>query len=160
MPKRSSKSRKTPAPSPSTKQAAKPFPYRALVPGGSRADLKPGIPVVIHGPNGHIPMYGLIDSGADDALLPLGIAAGLGIDLTKCRRKTCATAGGPANVYVWPDNIEIEVQQMGGMRVSAPCRFSDGLPVVLMLLGRNDFFSAFRVSIDERAKSFTLDPYD
>ena len=159
MSKRSSRSKKSPAPPPSTKRAeklkAKTFSYRATEPG---RPLKPGIPIVVHGLSGRVPMYGLIDSGADVALFPRGIAASLGIDINKCRRETCDTAGGPAYQYVWDKGVEIEVQQVK-VRFKTKASFSDGLPSRVVLLGREDFFSEFRVAIDERAKAFTLDPY-
>src|SRR5919204_5254116 len=123
----SSKSKKSPAPRPSSKRpAAETFPYHAIVPGGGRADLRPGFPIVVHGPGGHMPMYGLIDSGADDALFPLVIAARLGIDLAKCRRDSCETAGGTADQYIWEPGVEIEIPGMGGMRIPAQASFSAG----------------------------------
>lgn len=106
-----------------------------------------------------MPMYGLIDSGADDALFPLVIATRLGIDLAKCRRESCETAGGTADQYIWDGGVEIEIPAMGGMRISATASFSAGLPSRIVLLGRNDFFSTFRVYLDERAKLFRLEPY-
>jgi hypothetical protein len=104
-------------------------------------------------------MYGLIDSGADDALFPLVIAARLGIDLAKCRRETCETAGGTTDQFIWDPGIEIEIPEMNRTRVKAQASFSAGLPSRIILLGRNDFFCAFRVYIDERAKLFRLEPY-
>src|SRR5205823_5863210 len=119
MSKRSSKSKRIPAsPRSSKAPAAKTLPYRAIAPGGGRKDLRPGFPVVVHGPAGHMPMFGLIDSGADDALFPLVIATRIGIDLAKCRRESCITAGGTVNRFIWDPGIEIEIPDMDRRRDS------------------------------------------
>jgi hypothetical protein len=143
------------------------FPYRALdADGDENADdserlLYPVVAIRAHGLTGvRLPMWGLIDSGADEALFPLEVAETLGIDIDDCDDKDCLTAGGLATHYVWKPGLEIEVPEMGGVRMQVSATFSEGLPGTMILLGRRDFFRCFRVSFDERANNFSLEEYE
>lgn len=104
-------------------------------------------------------MYGLVDSGASDTLIPYDLMSFLGISEANCQIEPCETAGGPTDQYVWPPGIEVNVQQMA-RKVAVKASFTKGLPPRVVLLGRKDFFGQFRVEIDERAQTFSLDPYD
>lgn len=60
----------------------------------------------------------------------------------------------PAPVY--PDGIAAEVVGTFGARLKAmfaPTRWQ------YVLLGREDFFSQFRITLDQRALTTTLEPY-
>jgi len=59
--------------------------------------------------------------------------------------------------FVYAPGLEVEIQALA-MRIRVRAGFNPGLPVVL--LGRLDFFSHFKVMFDERAQIFTLEPYD
>jgi hypothetical protein len=102
-------------------------------------------------------MPGLIDSGADSSMLPLQLADYLGIELSACREDQCLTAAGLTARYVWEEGIEAEVQALR-RRIHLDVSFVTGLPA--LLLGRSDFFAAFRVEIDERGQTFYLEPYE
>jgi hypothetical protein len=60
-------------------------------------------------------------------------------------------------VLVHPVPLEAEIQAMG-VRFPMTCAFTEH--AVTILLGREDFFRTFRVTIDEPAESFTLEKYD
>jgi hypothetical protein len=126
----------------------------------NNVSVVPGIPVVIHGPKGVVPILGLIDSGADSMLMPMSIAASLGIAKAKCEKRPCLGAGGMGTQYVWRPGIEYVVQPMNNTRItSSRAAFADGLPSSIALLGREDFFRVFKVSIDERQQIFWLEKY-
>jgi hypothetical protein len=59
--------------------------------------------------------------------------------------------------YIYEPGLEVEIQAMG-VRIRVTAGFNPELPVVL--LGRLDFFSQFRVLFDERAQTFTLERYE
>lgn len=134
------------------------FPYRATAPGNPAA-LSPLLPIILHGPSGRIPVYGLVDSGASDTLIPHDLMAYLGIVEANCTVEPCETANGLTDQYIWPAGLEVEIQQLA-RKVAVKAAFSKGLPAQLVLLGRRDFFAQFRVEVDERAQTFSLDPYD
>jgi hypothetical protein len=91
-------------------------------------------------------------------MLPASFAASLGIDLdADCEELTCSTAGGEIVQHVYHPGLEVEIQSMQ-KRVPLMVAFNPTLPVVL--LGRLDFFSHFRVLVDERAQIFTLESYE
>jgi hypothetical protein len=83
----------------------------------------------------------------------------LGIDVAECREEDCETAGGVIKQHIWPKGIDVEIQQLR-RRVTLKAAFSAGLPPQVVLLGRKDFFAEFRVEFDERAQTFSLDPYE
>lgn len=115
----------------------------------------PVLPIVIHGVRNRIPSRAIVDSGADKSFLPVAIASHLGIDLAQCVREDCNTAGGVTTTYVWQAGLEAEIQAMR-MKVHLKTTFSE---TPFVLLGREDFFSAFRVAFDQRNEAFTLEPY-
>lgn len=114
---------------------------------------------MLHGPKARIPVYGLVDSGASDTLIPHDLMGYLGINEADCDEEPCGTASGPDTQYVWRSGpLRIEIQQLG-RSVPVKGAFMKGLPG-FVLLGRRDFFNEFRVEVDERAQTFSLDPYD
>jgi len=114
--------------------------------------------VIVHGPNGHVPVPGLIDSGADESCFPLEYAATLGVDIKECEESECRTAGGPTKQYKWDKPLEVQLQTMKNMRIEVSATFVKGLDVTL--LGRSDFFTVFKVDFDEREQRFWLEPYE
>jgi hypothetical protein len=114
----------------------------------------PVVRITLRGPNGHaVPHLALIDSGADGTLLPWFLAADLGIKLEACDPVAGRGVGGPATFKQWPQDISALID---GVTIRVPAVFG---PVNQAVLGRSDFFNAFRVTIDERARTFVLDPY-
>jgi hypothetical protein len=135
--------------------------------GGSQEDepedrLVPAIRVQVHGPNGaRIPMLGVVDSGADWSLFPLRIANSLGLRRFRdLKLELNDTAGGRSLQYVWRTGLEIEVRDVGNRRILVRASFANALPARMILLGRQDFFSHFRVTVDQREGFIGLEPYE
>lgn len=102
------------------------------------------------------PTPAIIDSGADISTFPGEWAEILKIklDLTCCEEKKARTAGGPAQIWHYSQGLHVVIE---GERHHLKANFCETLEVPL--LGRRDFFLKYRIAFDERAKSFTLDPY-
>lgn len=121
--------------------------------------LSPGLPIVLHGPRSRLPVYGLVDSGADETLIPYDLMSHLGISDNDCDVQQAGTASGTGQQYIWRKGpLKIELQQLG-RSINVQGSFMQGLMPGLVLLGRSDFFSHFLVEIDERSQAFSLDPY-
>jgi hypothetical protein len=63
------------------------FPYTlSIVPSIEMGEpvvlLRPEIPIRIYGPAGHADVLALVDTGADNSILPLSVARDLGIETT------------------------------------------------------------------------------
>jgi hypothetical protein len=70
--------------------------------------LSPGLPIVLRGPKMRIPIYGLVDSGASDTLIPLDLMAHLGIDSADCDLEPIGTAGGTSTQLRWRQPLTID----------------------------------------------------
>jgi hypothetical protein len=99
----------------------------------------------------------LVDSGADVSLLPLEWSSRLGLATATRTEQLIETAGGASRLVVYDVSVEVVVRGYGAM-IPIAATFADEVP--FMLLGRADFFRAFRVAFDERAQTLTLDKYD
>jgi hypothetical protein len=99
----------------------------------------------------------LVDSGADQTLMPATWLATLGIAGSPNEVELVATASGTGQLLIFDAAVELTI--VGCTRsVSVGAFFAEGVP--FMLLGRADFFHAFRVLFDERAQTVTLTEYD
>lgn len=120
--------------------------------------LKPFIDVALVGPNGkQLPqLRALVDSGCDFSNFPSDWAAPLGIDFDNdCEPIKSNTASGAHNTArIYPAGIHGLVC---GHKVKLSAVFSPLLPIAL--LGREDFMDYFKVSFDQRQRSFMLEPY-
>jgi Aspartyl protease len=97
----------------------------------------------------------LVDSGADSSMFPLDWAARLGIDVQNdCVESENNTAGGKTKTYYYPPGIDAVVM---GQKTHLYATF--GATLDILILGREDFFARFKVSFDQQAKTFTLEPY-
>lgn len=128
--------------------------YRTI--GGA---LVPALAIRVQGLDGawQPETLALIDSGADLTTFPASWAKSLGIalDASCCEEKQAVTAGGPAVVWAYPQGLRVSIE---GIDHWLKAEFCIGLD--LPLLGRRDFFDSYRIMFDERAKSFTLEPYE
>lgn len=101
----------------------------------------------------HGPIVGLIDSGADTTLLPVGYAPLMGYGQGSLRPTTIGTAGAPAQGFQATQPCTAEVIGIPGVAITL-------LPVFLAsntpLWGRRDFMLAFRVLVDEAGQKFEL----
>lgn len=98
----------------------------------------------------------LLDSGADVSTFPASWANSLGVvlDPSCCEEKKATTAAGPAVVWAYKPGLRVAVE---GATHLLNADFCVGLD--LPLLGRRDFFDKYRITFDQRAKTFTLEPY-
>jgi hypothetical protein len=80
--------------------------------------------------------------------------AALGYQESECLESAGMTAGGTTRRLVGPSAI---VAEIAGRKIALSPVFSEGLPIIL--LGRQDFFSVFKIVIDEKKQRFSLHPY-
>ena len=111
---------------------------------------RPFIPVHLHNKQKSTPapFYALLDSGADQVLLPAELALEVGIeDIGRGRGEAIVgVAGQQANVY----SFDLELQVVGdSRRLAVPVGFSE--VVYIPLLGRT-FFAHFRSIVFEEEK--------
>jgi hypothetical protein len=97
---------------------------------------------------------GIVDSGADGTLLPMGVARRLGIDATLTANAANAGAAGGQGFPIWRSSREIHGQIMAlldtrpepwGPRFLLKPAFAE---TSASLLGRDDFFRVFRITFE------------
>ena len=127
------------------------FEYAAL---GRGSVLKPAIEARVYALDGReFPLRLLPDSGADCAVFPLDFAEVLGVDLAKCKDVLVDTGDGLAVHQHFAQGIRAVV---GEHELQLEVRFARiGIPV----LGRKNFFEAFKVLVDERERKVVLTPH-
>jgi hypothetical protein len=99
----------------------------------------------------------LVDSGCDITSFPKDWAADLGIDWDACNEFQGVTAAGQDITDLprrWQPGVDALVF---GQKIHLEAVFRPGLPIIL--LGREDFFSYFKVAFDQRGKTFELEAY-
>lgn len=124
------------------------FPY-SILPGIPKDTKRPLIPVkFIHKSKSTLPIFCLVDSGADYTYLTMEIAKMLDIDLSNIKPvKSFGINGSPFLCYT--SEITIEV---GGHKLDIPVHFSNQLNRILpCVLGQENFFSQAKI-IFERYK--------
>ena len=77
--------------------------------GGGRLRYKPVIPLVVIGPGGRGAPSAIVDSAADDVVLPITLAASLGIDLTQAAQLQALGVGTthPSDLFFAPVILEL-----------------------------------------------------
>jgi hypothetical protein len=100
------------------------------------------------------PFFGLVDSGADGTIFPMAVMADLGISQADCDELDQMGAGGASKFYCWKTGSL--AADFFGRPVNLKVQFS---LTPFILLGREDFFSAFRVTFDQRSLRFTVESY-
>lgn len=111
----------------------------------------------IHDPSGHPvtpPFFGIADSGADSSLFPMAVMDDLGIAKGDCDKQVQTGAGGQCDMYCWKGGTL--PADFWGTMVDLVVNFSD---TPFILLGRSDFFAAFKVSFDQRSLRFAVESY-
>lgn len=111
---------------------------------------RPYVPVYLHGPRGKTdaPFYALLDSGADQVLLPAELAEVVGIDdfkNTKQHSRTVGVASQVTETYYHDLHLQIE-----GDTRTLPTTVGFAEDVVVPLLGRA-LFKHFRLVIFDEA---------
>jgi hypothetical protein len=100
-----------------------------------------------------VPVYGLVDSGADGTMFPLDAMGPLGIALGDCDEKDQMGASGAGKFYEWKGGT-LE-GDFGGITINLLAQFSE---TPFILLGRSDFFARFAVMFEQRRLRFILEP--
>lgn len=121
------------------------FRYITL-PGVPKDTKRPLIPVrFIHKNKSTLPIFCLVDSGADYSYLTAEVAKILDIDLSNIKpHKSFGINGSPFLCY--PSKITIEI---GGHKLDIPVQFSNQLNTPFKcVLGQEDFFSKARITFE------------
>jgi hypothetical protein len=111
---------------------------------------------VLVGPNGvrSPPVNALVDSGASQSLFPKDLATQwLGVRIEECEEVAGMDAAGGSLRWLHPGPITAHLE---GLDRAVSLRATLGLaPIVL--LGREDFFAAFRqIAFNENGQFFTI----
>lgn len=98
----------------------------------------------------------LVDSGADCCYLPASVGEALNIDVKSGeKRESRGITGTPFIAYFHTVDCEI-----GGWDYKIKIGFSYDLGVPFGILGRENFFSSFKVCIDHKNEEVELKPYN
>ncbi|MEE8360052.1 MAG: retropepsin-like aspartic protease [Candidatus Omnitrophota bacterium] len=113
---------------------------------------RPWLPIVINNPHTgkEVPVYGLIDTGADECAIPAGYAPLLGHDLLKGEQTVIKTGNGETIAYKHTLCLKFDDVVVGNVLID----FMPNLPVVL--LGVANFLSHFILTVDYQKSEFSL----
>lgn len=98
--------------------------------------------------------YAIVDSGANISLFQYEIAELLGLPVRRGERIPLAGIGG--KIYGYRHQLSLTI---AGQTFPCDVCFSKELRVPLNLLGRQDFFSRFRITFDEARRRTILEQY-
>jgi len=115
--------------------------------------LRPCLTIELKGPTGQkldLPIPALLDSGADSSVFPIELAELLGVSLPKCRKEAFDSADGDGTEFVWDEPL---TATFDGQTVKLTAAFAD---TPIALLGRDDFFVHYLVTINQRDRNFIL----
>lgn len=84
---------------------------------------RPIFDLYVHGPAGTRTVEVLVDTGADDVILPVALLRPLGLNLARARGRTTRGVGGPVTTYYFPVELEIVVAPDDRLRWAATVGF-------------------------------------
>jgi len=118
---------------------------------------RPMVPLRVVSGMGGTTVVGLVDTGADETILPDFLVRTLGIDVD--RRKTAAFRGvGEQSIQGVFGDVTLEVRQgRRSERWEATVAFISGPTVAI--LGRHGFLEHFRATFDDQERKLTLSPF-
>lgn len=137
-------------------------PYRLMTPapslGGSLVRYKPVIPLTIIGPNGQANLPALVDSGADDVVPPVNVAARIGVDLSAAFAGQAQGLGGnqPVGLLYAPVTLLLS-DGTQTCRWRAVTAFTS-TPMRFALFGIAGGLEHFRATLDVYDRELTLLP--
>ncbi len=103
---------------------------------------------------------GLLDSGADGVVLPLGLAEFLNLDLNPANKKPMNVVGRKIERYVTKANLILgrggRLVTVSDVTVSIPTEEDDNTPIIL---GRNPIFELYNITFIEAEKKFIMKVY-
>src|SRR5437660_12880287 len=118
-----------------------------------RTTKRPVVEVELTRGNHHRTFLALIDSGADQILMPAAVADGLGIDRRQCPyRSSMGISMDSIDGFVAELGIRIQHQEP----FTAPVVFID--TEVPILLGREGFFDRYRIKFEQDHDTFEITP--
>jgi len=104
---------------------------------------------------------GLLDSGADSTVLPLGLAEFLNLDLNPVNKKPMHVVGRKIERYVTKVSLILgrggRLVTIPDVTVSIPTEEDNNTPVIL---GRNPIFELYNITFIEAEKRFTMKVYE
>lgn len=95
----------------------------------------------------------LVDSGASISVFQAAIAGFFGIDITKGEQIFLQTINGKVVAYAHEFPISF-----GDLTFNCKIAFSEELTTSFNILGRDNFFSFFRITFDEANKELIFEP--
>jgi predicted aspartyl protease len=116
---------------------------------------RPIIPVVLSGPKKNIPIYALIDSGADKCLFNAEVGTEIGIDLERGEKEYFSgiEAG---RVVTYLHKIHLQISGIDKMiEVEAGFTAAQG---VVAILGQEGFFDNFRIKFEKDHNTIEITP--
>ena len=119
----------------------------------SKSILRPVIPIEIIHQSNKLKIYALVDSGSDSCIFPGSVGKALGLNVTKGKKESLSGLKGEP-VLAYFHNITFKI---GGWKYPCFGGFSavfDKLPYGI--LGQNDFFSRFIVTLDYKKELIEL----
>ncbi len=103
-----------------------------------------------------VPARALLDSGADQTLLPLDFIEDFGISLEDMIPTPGQGASGPAQFQSWDSGARVRLLNIDFDLELSPALFG---AVRIPVLGRDDFFAMFRCGFDQRSQRFWVEAY-
>ncbi|MDP3013925.1 MAG: hypothetical protein Q8M92_06765 [Candidatus Subteraquimicrobiales bacterium] len=102
----------------------------------------------------------LVDSGATVSIFKRELASFLGLPIKEAKEDESGAAGGTEFKVLYFPGYALEGQFKKRKFPLGAVFYKKSDPNAINLLGRNDFFRAFKVIFDQRANKFDLIPYD
>jgi hypothetical protein len=131
--------------------ASSEHPYAAL---GHGPELHPALEVRLYSRSGaEFPVRALVDSGADCSCFPEEFAEPLGVDLEECIQQQVHTGNGLAIHYCSEKPVRASI---AGRDVQLAGTFG---PIGVAVLGRDDFFAEFLVTVNHLERTVILMPH-
>ena len=141
------------------------FPYSlnispAIDTGEEIVVLRPEIPVRVHGPNGVVECFALVDSGADNSIFPIEIAHTLGIVTERGRGPAPRDFGGNEIPISFADVLlEVVDETETAIRWRARAYFAEQESSNdVVVLGHEGFLDHFTATFDGAECELRLEP--
>jgi hypothetical protein len=122
--------------------------------------LRPEIPLRIFGPAGHVDVLALVDSGADNSIMPLSIAKHLGITTTPGKGPGAMAFGGERIALALAEVILELEQDDDKVRWRARIYFADVPHEKAVILGHEGFLDYFTATFRGEDCVLDLQPGD
>ena len=141
------------------------FPYQPLIwfDGLARSFdcvMRPEIELTVHGPATSVSYSALVDTGADQVVLPCSLARRLGVILDASRTRPAKVFGG-SNLAFYAGEIELELGPTGqSVRWTTTAYFLDfdSEEDEVLILGHAGFLDFFTAIFDGEHAELTLHP--